>query len=87
MQRLEVSGAVRPIYGSLGVKRLINTSRSDFQKTSVYARYASSSDITREFRSCQTWRYKKSRNKNRVRSQNVWPRDHTCTFTMVTQIP
>ena len=24
MQRLEVSGAVRPIYGSLGVKRLIN---------------------------------------------------------------
>ena len=24
MQRLEVSGAVRPIYGSLGVKRLNN---------------------------------------------------------------
>ena len=24
MQRLEVSGAVRPIYGSLGVKRLIS---------------------------------------------------------------
>jgi len=24
MQRLEVSGAVRPIYGSLGVKRLIH---------------------------------------------------------------
>ena len=24
MQRLELSGAVRPIYGSLGVKRLIN---------------------------------------------------------------
>ena len=24
MQRLEVSGAARPIYGSLGVKRLIN---------------------------------------------------------------
>jgi len=24
MQHLEVSGAVRPIYGSLGVKRLIN---------------------------------------------------------------
>jgi len=24
MQRLEVSGAVRPIYGSLGVKALIN---------------------------------------------------------------
>jgi len=23
MQRLEVSGAVRPIYGSLGVKRLV----------------------------------------------------------------
>ena len=27
MQRLEVSGAVRPIYGSLGVKRLKNCSR------------------------------------------------------------
>ena len=26
MQRLEVSGAVRPIYGSLGVKRLIVSS-------------------------------------------------------------
>jgi hypothetical protein len=25
MQRLEVSGAVRPIYGSLGVKRLTTT--------------------------------------------------------------
>ena len=25
MQRLEVSGAVRPIYGSLGVKRLMTT--------------------------------------------------------------
>ena len=24
MQRLEVSGAVRPIYGSLGVKRLMD---------------------------------------------------------------
>ena len=28
MQRLEVSGAVRPIYGSLGVKGLINLSRT-----------------------------------------------------------
>ena len=28
MQRLEVSGAVRPIYGSLGVKRLISSGRS-----------------------------------------------------------
>ena len=26
MQRLEVSGAVRPIYGSLGVKRLMSRS-------------------------------------------------------------
>jgi len=26
MQRLEVSGAVRPVYGSLGVRRLINFS-------------------------------------------------------------
>jgi len=28
MQRLEVSGAVRPIYGSLGVKRLNQTELS-----------------------------------------------------------
>jgi hypothetical protein len=27
MQRLEVSGAVRPIYGTLGVKRLIECQR------------------------------------------------------------
>ena len=27
MQRLEVSGAIRPIYGSLGVKRLMQTLR------------------------------------------------------------
>jgi len=27
MQRLEVSGAVQPIYGSLGVKRLTNATR------------------------------------------------------------
>ena len=32
MQRLEVSGAVRPIYGSLGVKRLIPG--RDFSKAS-----------------------------------------------------
>jgi len=29
MQRLEVSDAVRPIYGSLGVKRLITKMRHD----------------------------------------------------------
>ena len=29
MQRLEVSGAVRPIYGSLGVKRLTTTRNSE----------------------------------------------------------
>jgi len=29
MQRLEVSGAVRPIYGSLGVKRLTNWCTSE----------------------------------------------------------
>jgi len=30
MQRLEVSGAVRPIYGSLGVKRLThNTTKAE----------------------------------------------------------
>ena len=36
MQRLEVSGAVRPIYGSLGVKRLMKLefSRQIFEKYS-----------------------------------------------------
>ena len=37
MQRLEVSGAVRPIYGSLGVKRLI---RSTYTPTQVRPRYS-----------------------------------------------
>jgi len=31
MQLLEVSGAVRPIYGSLGVKRLIKTRQTILQ--------------------------------------------------------
>jgi len=30
MQRFEVSGAVRPIYGSLGVKRLNKRGRQEF---------------------------------------------------------
>ena len=39
MQRLEVSGAVRPIYGSLGVKRLITSTtlyREVLQKFPMY---------------------------------------------------
>ena len=37
MQSLEVSGAVRPIYGSLGVKRLTTVPpRSPLVKNSVY---------------------------------------------------
>jgi len=32
MQRLEVSGAVRPIYGSLGVKRLKNVNEQRFDE-------------------------------------------------------
>ena len=37
MQRLEVSGAVRPIYGSLGVKRLIIAADDSCTVTTVYA--------------------------------------------------
>jgi len=36
MQRLEVSGAVRHIYGSLGVKRLMSPFPSLLQKLSLY---------------------------------------------------
>ena len=36
MQRLEVSGAVRPIYGSLGVKRLTNDPRISAQTSASY---------------------------------------------------
>jgi len=32
MQRLEVSGVVRPIYGSLGVKRLIHNFLQDLPR-------------------------------------------------------
>ena len=35
MQRLEVSGAVRPIYGSFGVKRLIKRNRTGFIKVAL----------------------------------------------------
>jgi len=35
MQRLEVSGAVRPIYGSLGVKRL-STDHRDSRSSGMY---------------------------------------------------
>ena len=33
MQRLEVSGAVRPIYGSLGVKRLNKFTKRGMERT------------------------------------------------------
>ena len=36
MQRLEVSGAVRPIYGSLGVKRLNKKHIHSYLKCIVY---------------------------------------------------
>jgi hypothetical protein len=42
MQRLEVSGAVRPIYGSLGVKRLKN-----YQYNQIYLRKIVSSHKSR----------------------------------------
>jgi len=37
MQRLEVSGAVRPIYGSLGVKRLIHIGPSEHHAQKKHA--------------------------------------------------
>ena len=36
MQRLEVSGAVRPIYGSLGVKRIIHHDIRELLFASIY---------------------------------------------------
>jgi len=39
MQRLEVSGAVRPIYGSLGVKRLITSNMTDYLDRRMYFHY------------------------------------------------
>jgi len=38
MQRLEVSGAVRPIYGSLGVKRLIQPASFSFLNILITSR-------------------------------------------------
>ena len=37
MERLEVSGAVRPIYGSLGVKRLISKINKFFEPYKMYS--------------------------------------------------
>ena len=39
MKRLEVSGTVRPIYGSLGVKRLQYSTSYLLQKTTVFNLY------------------------------------------------
>jgi len=39
MQRLEVSGAVWPIHGSLGVKRLMNNKFKHFRKAAAVARW------------------------------------------------
>ena len=41
MQRLEVSGAVRPIYGSLGLKRLKVTSYPSVKSCIRYGKYKS----------------------------------------------
>jgi len=41
MQRLEVSGAVRHIYGSLGVKRLTHTSHEDVSTYMIMSLYSS----------------------------------------------
>ena len=38
MQRLEVSGAVRPLYGSLGVKGLMKYKSSDINLICLYSR-------------------------------------------------
>jgi len=48
MQRLEVSGAVRPIYGSLGVKRLIKGLQyyTDNQANSVTVKNLNHSNMT-----------------------------------------
>ena len=45
MPRLEVSGAVRPIYGSLGVKRLINAFTGERNFNIFYTLHVLSKDI------------------------------------------
>jgi len=50
MQRLEVSGAIRPIYGSLGVKRLISLNcilKRSIKKNTVALDSKKSDDIGR----------------------------------------
>ena len=46
MKRLEVSGAVRPIYGSLGVKRLKNLAVSHSVQRNLYRYRQSALDRT-----------------------------------------
>jgi len=54
MQRLEVSGAVRPLYGSLGVKGLTH-----FMMQPTYGRWAHSvlSDATTAVRTCNVFQH------------------------------
>ena len=51
MQRLEVSGAVRLIYGSLGVKRLRN------QRGTQFHIYFCKTHFTLPYKNCATLRY------------------------------
>jgi hypothetical protein len=39
----------------------------------IYIYIYCSAVLTRQLRICETSRYRKSRNKNRVRSENIWP--------------
>jgi len=45
MKRLEVSGAVRPIYGSLGVKRLINANYKKFKIKAILKHFKDQQSI------------------------------------------
>ena len=50
MQRLEVSGAVRPIYGSLGVKRLTEMFKFSILCTTIHS-------LQCEQKNAQTYNY------------------------------
>ena len=70
MQRLEVSGAVRPIYGSLGVKRLI----TDVSGLPIRAVFRGEGELTCCLKNFGIYQLKLPKNSQRTR---------TCKFDLI----
>jgi len=84
MQRLEVSGAVRPIYGSLGVKRLRTLKM--FQNPHLYLGFYSSDFLANSHMALHTHiPYKLCELRSVIVMITVFKEQ--CTFSAVSRLP